>query len=110
MKQVAWEEYFADTAALVATINERLERDKAAIRYVNLKYKCAQQEESKWCYDVKLSIQENQLVIATNQGKLYLAADSLEYIRLRPFYYAACVGFKEMVLRIGQASNEIWEN
>ena len=91
-----WQEYFQDGRQMVETINQRLEREKTLIRYVNLRYRLYGQAETKWLYDVTLQVQDENVVIATgDEQQLVLPLDEIEYIRLRPFYYAACVGFKE---------------
>ena len=91
-----WQEYFQDAREMVLTINQRLEREKALIRYVNLRYRLYGQAGTKWLYDVTLVLQEDYLLVSTGDGKqILLALSDLEYLKLRPFYYAACVGFKE---------------
>lgn len=91
-----WQEYFQSPREMVQTINARLEREKELIRYVNLRYRLYGQAETKWLYDVTLKLQGEDLQLETGDGKQYvLPLDAVEYIKLRPFYYAACVGFKE---------------
>lgn len=91
-----WQEYFQDAQQMVLTINQRLEREKERIRYVNLRYRLYGQAETKWLYDVTLLLQEANLLVSTGDGKqILLSLSELEYLKLRPFYYAACVGFKE---------------
>lgn len=91
-----WQEYFQDAREMVLTINQRLEREKALICYVNLRYRLYGQAETKWLYDVTLVLQEDYLLVSAGDGKqILLSLSDLEYLKLRPFYYAACVGFKE---------------
>ncbi len=95
---MAWKEYFHDAEELVTVLNARLAKENSAIRYVNLRYKLYQQAESKWLYDAKVSIACGEVMIESGQQTLALPQDLLEYLKVRPFYYQACVGFKEMVL------------
>ncbi len=91
-----WQEYFQNPREMVETINTRLEREKELIRYVNLRYRLYGQAETKWLYDVTLTLAGEELLLTTGDGKQYaLPLNEVEYIKLRPFYYAACVGFKE---------------
>ena len=91
-----WQKYFRDAREMVQTINTRLEQEKDLIRYVNLRYRLYGQAETKWLYDVILQLQGEEVLLTTGDGKQYiLPLGEIEYIKLRPFYYAACVGFKE---------------
>lgn len=91
-----WQEYFDDAQAMVETIQKRLTLEGELIRYVNLRYRLYDDRETKWLYDVKLELHDTLLIITTGDDqRMELALADLEYIKLRPFYYAACVGFKE---------------
>ena len=93
-----WQEYFQSPREMVETINTRLEREKELIRYVNLRYRLYGQAETKWLYDVTLTLAGEELLLTTGDGKQYaLPLNEVEYIKLRPFYYAACIGFKAFV-------------
>ena len=92
-----WQEYFQDAREMAKAISTRLEREKELIRYVNLRYRLQGQAETKWLYDITLTLTEDQLLLTTGDDKHYaLPLDEIDYIKLRPFYYAACVGFKEL--------------
>ena len=92
-----WQEYFASAREMVQTIQKRLAQEKEAIRYVNLRYRCYGQAESKWLYDVTMTLEGENVILSTGDGRQEsLPLLKVEYIRLRPFYYAACVGFKEL--------------
>lgn len=94
-----WEEYFPTPAAMAQAIEERLNTDKERINYVNLRYKRFQEKESPWLYDVSVSFAGDSFTVREKCGKsVKLAAKELEYLKLRPFYFAACIGFKAFVL------------
>lgn len=94
-----WEEYFPSAALMAQSIGERLLADKERINYVNLRYKNFGEKESAWLYDVTISFSDNFFTIAEKCGEsITLAADNLEYLKVRPFYFAACIGFKAFVL------------
>lgn len=103
------------------TIYERLGK----LKYVNLKYKCAGERESAWLYNVAFQVNDGNLGNkrspegeAGREGPLggmaegaacvirFLNADAdpisvplakLEYLKLRPYYIATCVGFKNII-------------
>ena len=97
---VDWESYFDNMDELVEVANKRLTEDKEKIRYVNMKVKLYDQPESKWYFEMSFQLVNNQLIIAFDDGQkeISLPAEQVEYIKLRPFYYAACIGFKAFVL------------
>lgn len=110
------------------TIYERLGK----LKYVNLKYKCAGERESAWLYNVAFQVNDGNLGNkrspegeAGREGPLgdmaegaacvirFLNADAdpisvplakLEYLKLRPYYIATCVGFKNIIFYSSQAS------
>ena len=91
-----WQEYFHNAREMVETIEKRLTTEGELIRYVNLRYKLTGEQETKWLYDVVLTLWDDTLTLKTGDGQLIsLALADLAYIKLRPYYYAACVGFKE---------------
>lgn len=103
------------------TIYERLGK----LKYVNLKYKCAGERESAWLYNVAFQINDGNLgnkrspegeagredpLRGMTEGAAcvirFLNADAdpisvplakLEYLKLRPYYIATCVGFKNII-------------
>ena len=94
-----WEEYFPTAESLAQAVAERLYADKERINYVNLRYKKFSEKESAWLYDVTISFCDNCFTVTEKCGtSVTLAADDLEYLKIRPFYFAACIGFKAFVL------------
>ena len=94
-----WEEYFPSARALAEAIDERLCADKERINYVNLRYKLFGEKESSWLYDISLSFKGDCFIIKEKCGAtVVLNVEDLEYLKLRPFYFAACIGFKAFVL------------
>ena len=94
-----WEEYFPDTAALLQAAEQRLLADKERINYVNARFKLFGEPESPWLYDITLSAAQDGLIISEKNGQtIKLDNSRLDYVKLRPFYYAACIGFKAFVL------------
>ena len=94
-----WEEYFTDIHQLLGALEERFCKDKERINYVNGRYRLFGEEESPWLYDISFSQKDDQLIITTAMGENYsLPQERLDYLKLRPFYYAACIGFKSFVL------------
>lgn len=103
------------------TIYERLGK----LKYVNLKYKCAGERESAWLYNVAFQVNDGNLgnkrspegeagredpLRGMAEGAAcvirFLNADTdpisvplakLEYLKLRPYYIATCVGFKNII-------------
>ena len=94
-----WEEYFANTQELLSALQERFAEDKERINYVNGRYKLFGEEESPWLYDISFELKDEQLLITDAVGNIYpLASERLDYLKIRPFYYAVCIGFKAFVL------------
>lgn len=94
-----WEEYFPDTTELVQAAQQRLLADKERINYVNARFKLFDEPESPWLYDITLSAAKDGLIISEKNGQtIKVDSSRLYYVKLRPFYYAACIGFKAFVL------------
>ena len=94
-----WEEYFPTPADTAQAIEERLRADKERINYVNLRYKRFNEKESPWLYDVTISFADDSFTVREKCGEsVNLTAEELEYLKLRPFYFATCIGFKAFVL------------
>ena len=94
-----WEEYFPSAALMAQAIDKRLLADKERINYVNLRYKKFHESESAWLFDVEISFADEVFSIAEKNGRqISLAAGEIEYLKIRPFYFATCIGFKAFVL------------
>ena len=94
-----WEERFPDGRAMVAGARQRIEGEDKPIRYVNGRYKLRGEKESRWLYNISYVVDgEDLLLIEQEQDKeLRLPLEQVEYLKLRPFYFAACIGFKAFV-------------
>ena len=105
-----WEEYFPDGVSMVTGAQARLNADEGRIRYVNGKYKCLDGKESGWLYNIAFSVEDDELVIIEQEQNnvVRLPLAQVEYLKLRPFYFAACIGFKAFIFynskQIGEES------
>ena len=100
-----WEEYFPDGARMVAGAKRRIEGEDKPIRYVNGRYKLRGEKESPWLYNISYTVAGGWLRIVEEEQdrELELPLTQVEYLKLRPFYYAACIGFKAFVFYNGEA-------
>ena len=100
-----WEEYFPDGASMVAGAKRRIEGEDKPIRYVNGRYKLRGEKESPWLYNISYGVEGDWLRIVEEEQdrELELPLTQVEYLKLRPFYYAACIGFKAFVFYNGEA-------
>jgi hypothetical protein len=90
----------ADAAQMVTTARSVIYDQLGKLKYVNLKYKEAEKAESSWLYDVDFDIKDAECVITfprADQDDIRLPLSSVEYLKLRPYYVAACIGFKNIV-------------
>lgn len=96
---VEWEEHFANGIAMVAGAKARIEGEEKPIRYVNGKYKLLGAAESRWLYNISYQVEENDLLLVEQEQdiEIRLPLDQVEYLKLRPYYFAACIGFKAFV-------------
>lgn len=94
-----WEEHFPDGVCMVIGAKQRIEGEEKPIRYVNGRYKCCGEKESRWLYNIRYHIVGNDLVIVEQEqnSEVCLPLTQVEYLKLRPFYFAACIGFKAFV-------------
>lgn len=94
-----WEEYFPDGASMVAGAKQRIEGEDKPIRYVNGRYKLRGEKESPWLYNISYTVAGDRLRIVEEEQdrEVELPLAQVEYLKLRPFYYAACIGFKAFV-------------
>lgn len=94
-----WEEHFADGVSMVAGAKARIEGEEKPIRYVNGKYKLIGEAESRWLYNISYQVDGDALFLIEQEQdvELRLPLDKVEYLKLRPFYFAACIGFKAFV-------------
>lgn len=94
-----WEEHFVDGVSMVAGAKARIEGEEKPIRYVNGKYKLIGEAESRWLYNISYQVDGDALFLIEQEQdvELRLPLDKVEYLKLRPFYFAACIGFKAFV-------------
>ena len=100
-----WEEYITDGASMVAGAKRRIEGEDKPIRYVNGRYKLRGEKESPWLYNISYMVAGDRLRIVEEEQdrEVELPLTQVEYLKLRPFYYAACIGFKAFVFYNGEA-------
>lgn len=94
-----WEEHFPDGVCMVIGAKQRIEGEEKPIRYVNGKYKLIGEAESRWLYNISYQVDGDTLFLVEQEQdvELHLPLDKVEYLKLRPFYFAACIGFKAFV-------------
>ena len=94
-------EIFCQNASeMVTKAHKTIFEDMGKLKYVNLKYKLYNQPESQWLYNVDFSIEnENCLITFQNSDtpSIVVALEDLEYFKVRPYYIAICVGFKNII-------------
>lgn len=85
---------------MIEAAHQTIYESLGKLKYVNLKYKCAGAAESAWLYNVDFAAEGEDCVITflnADAEPIVVAVDSLEYFKLRPYYIAACVGFKNII-------------
>lgn len=85
---------------MIEAAHQTIYESLGKLKYVNLKYKCVGAAESAWLYNVDFAAEgENCVITFLNADiePIVVAVDSLEYFKLRPYYIAACVGFKNII-------------
>ena len=85
---------------MIEAAHQTIYESLGKLKYVNLKYKCAGAAESAWLYNVDFAAEGEDCVITflnADAEPIVVAVDSLEYLKLRPYYIAACVGFKNII-------------
>ena len=97
-----WEEHFENGIDMVAGAKARIEGEDKPIRYVNGRYKLCGEEESRWLFNIAYRVDGNDLLIVEQEqdSEIRLPLVQVEYLKLRPFYFAACIGFKAFIFYI----------
>ena len=86
---------------LVETLIEFVQKEKCNIRLMNVKVKTVTEPESAWYCDVELQEgAEGSLLIKGLDDEETFPSEQLVYVKVRPFYYAACIGNKNLVFHI----------
>ncbi len=91
---------FSDAQALLADCMDFLNRDKKKIRYINVKWMDEAGIESRWYYNVYIQQEKDDFVIYNvdeYDEAVRVPLNRLKQLKIRPYYYAACVGFKNIV-------------
>ena len=94
-----WEEHFDNGIDMVVGAKARIEGEDKPIRYINGRYKLVGEAESRWLFNIAYRVDADDLVIVEQEqdGEFRLPLSQVEYLKLRPFYFAACIGFKAFV-------------
>lgn len=95
-----WEAHYPDGRALVKAAYHMIFEELGKIRYVNLKIKIQGEKESRWYFETHFALVDDRLVLSGNavpDGRMSVPVNQIEYLRLRPYYYAICVGFKNFI-------------
>lgn len=85
---------------MIEAAHQTIYESLGKLKYVNLKYKCVGAAESAWLYNVDFAAEGEDCVITflnADAEPIVVALSSLEYFKLRPYYIAACVGFKNII-------------
>lgn len=85
---------------MIEAAHQTIYESLGKLKYVNLKYKCAGAAESAWLYNVDFAAEGDKCVITflnADAEPIVVALGSLEYFKLRPYYIATCVGFKNII-------------
>lgn len=98
-----WEEYFSNGYEMVAGAKRRIAGEDKPIRYVNARYKLQREKESSWLYNISYAVDGTDLLLVEQEQEreIRLPLTQVEYLKLRPFYYAVCIGFKAFVFYNG---------
>lgn len=94
------EVYCGNASNMVKEAHQTIYESLGKLKYVNLKYKAQGQSESAWLYNVDFEIKGDQCEIVfqnSDTPSISVALDALEYLKLRPYYIATCVGFKNII-------------
>lgn len=95
---------------MIAAAHQTIYESLGKLKYVNLKYKCENEAESAWLYNVDFEVEGERCVIRflnADATPITLDIDSLEYFKLRPYYIAACVGFKNIIFYSSETKGEL---
>ena len=92
--------FFENPKEMILGAHKTIFEDMGKLKYVNLKYKLSNQAESRWLYNVDFSIEEENCLITfknSDAPDIKVALEELEYLKIRPYYIAICVGFKNII-------------
>lgn len=90
----------SDARQTILTAKSVIYDQLGKLKYVNLKYKQEGQPESSWLYDIDFDVKGEECVITfprADQNDIHLPLSSIVFLKLRPYYVAACIGFKNII-------------
>ncbi len=92
--------YSKDAREMVENAHQTIYEQLGKLKYVNMKYKLKAESESRWLYNIDFMIKGDDCEIIFQNAAdapISLPLDALEFFKLRPYYIATCVGFKNIV-------------
>lgn len=92
--------YSKDAREMVENAHQTIYEQLGKLKYVNMKYKLKAESESRWLYNIDFMINGDDCEIIFKNAAdapISLPLDALEFFKLRPYYIATCVGFKNIV-------------
>lgn len=94
-----FEKIVPDIDSLIRELLNYIEKEKCIIRLINIKLH-TQSEESRWYYDVKLEVHHRKLLVKELESVYYFDCEQITMVKVRPFYFAACIGNKNLVFTV----------
>lgn len=94
---------------MIEAAHQMIYESLGKLKYVNLKYKIKDAVESGWLYNVDFEVQDNKCLIKflnADAEAIVLPVDEIDYFKLRPYYIAACVGFKNIIFYSHESKGE----
>ena len=94
---------------MIEAAHQMIYESLGKLKYVNLKYKVKDTAESGWLYNVDFGIQDKNCLIKflnADEDPISLPVDKIDYFKLRPYYIAACVGFKNIIFYSRESKGE----
>ncbi len=92
--------YCATPEEMVMSARKTIYENIGKLKYVNLKYKRKNEPESQWLYNINFYKSNEKCIVEfenSDENFLELPLDALEFLKIRPYYIAACVGFKNII-------------
>lgn len=99
-----WLEQFSSPEAIPGALALWREAQGEALTHLNMRIKLKEEAESPWFFDVRDEVVgEHWLLYARGDDQLYAEVPlaQLEWVRIRPYYRAACIGFKNSIFKVG---------
>lgn len=99
-----WVEHFTSPEEMSEAIAVWRKEQGTALTHLNMRIKLYQEEESPWFFDVEHQLQADVWrVFNRENGQVYASVpiNEIEWVRIRPYYRAACIGFKNFIFKVG---------